>query len=238
MDLKRFFLVSFHLLVGVTIVVLIDPCDDSFLSSYGRGSLSSEYIHTTAATCDMFWPNKTWNFRNTFVGLNTTQSCPAMKHCSNLYSLWMMGTLPVSNDIVPKLFCETEATGCCKNVNNTTIKVRKCSLLRVYFHRNSTGCDKAFCFERPDVDHAPMRNSSVATVSPINIGNETNASGQTSSDHIPDWSICPIAMLIAAIMYLIILVIVFLKQRVNRKIHVVDDKAEKIIQARKNRIAK
>uniref|UniRef100_A0A8W8KKM8 Uncharacterized protein n=1 Tax=Magallana gigas TaxID=29159 RepID=A0A8W8KKM8_MAGGI len=93
MDLKRFFLVSFHLLVGVTIVVL--------------------------------------------------------------------RTLPVSNDIVPKLFCETEATGCCKNVNNTTIKVRECSLLRVYFHRNSTGCDKAFCFERPDVDHAPMRNSSV-----------------------------------------------------------------------------
>lgn len=80
-----------------------------------------------------------------------------------------------------------------------------------------------------------MRNSSVATVSPINIGNETNASGQTSSDHIPDWSI---AMLIAAIMYLIILVIVFLRQRINRKIHVVDDKAEKIIQARKNRIAK
>lgn len=235
MDLKRFFLVSFHLLVGVTIVVLIDPCDDSFLSSYGRGSLSSEYIHTTAATCDMFWPNETWNFRYIFIGLNTTQSCPAMNHCSNLYSLWMMGTLPVSNDIVPKLFCETEATGCCKS--NVTISIRKCSLLRVYFHRNSTGCDKAFCFaERPGVDHAPMRNSSVATVSPINIGNETNTSDQTSSDYIPDWSICLIVMLIAVIIYLIL--VVFLRQRINRKRHVVDDKAEKIIQARKNRIAK
>lgn len=44
----------------------------------------------------------------------------------------------------PKQFCEIGATGCCKN--NISINVRKCSPLRVYFHRNSTGCDKAFCF--------------------------------------------------------------------------------------------
>uniref|UniRef100_A0A8W8KRJ9 CCHC-type domain-containing protein n=1 Tax=Magallana gigas TaxID=29159 RepID=A0A8W8KRJ9_MAGGI len=175
MDITRFFLVSFHWLVGVPMVILIDPCNDSFLSSNRKGSLLSEYIHTTAATCDMFWPNETWNFRNTFVGLNTTQSCPAMKHCR---------TLPDSNDIVPKLFCETEAIGCCES--NVTISIRKCSLLRVYFHRNSTGCDKAFCFVIRAQDLALFTRFAMSDSESVLLGGDTDKNSSTPAADISD----------------------------------------------------
>lgn len=61
---------------------LDDRCNDTFLLSIGRGSLSSEYTSAAAATCEMYWPNRGWHNNNVFVGLNITQGCPAMNQCS------------------------------------------------------------------------------------------------------------------------------------------------------------
>lgn len=91
MDLVRFFLVSYPWFVGASVVVIpYDRCNDTFLLSIGRGSLSSEYTSAAAATCEMYWPNRGWHNNNVFVGLNITQGCPAMNQCSK-HKNWTYG---------------------------------------------------------------------------------------------------------------------------------------------------
>lgn len=69
---------------------LDDRCNDTFLLSIGRGSLSSEYTSAAAATCEIDWPNRGWHNNNVFVGLNITQGCPAMNQCSK-HKNWTHG---------------------------------------------------------------------------------------------------------------------------------------------------
>lgn len=69
---------------------LDDRCNDTFLLSIGRGSLSSEYTPAAAATCEMYWPNHGWHNNNVFVVLNITQGCPAMNQCSK-HKNWTYG---------------------------------------------------------------------------------------------------------------------------------------------------
>lgn len=149
MDLLRFFLVSYHCLVGVSKNIPFNPCNATFLLSIGRGSLSSEHISAAAATCEMLWPNHGWHNYNIFVGFNITERCPAMNQCT-YHTNWTNETLPISNSPESKYICETGATGCCEN--NTIANVRNCIPFRVYFHRTSKGCDEAYCYVNgPDV---------------------------------------------------------------------------------------
>lgn len=150
MDVRIFFMLAFYWVVGDTLVHPIYHCNDNFLSSIGKGSITSEFITTAAASCEIL-QSHSWYNAIIFIGLNNTQMCPAMNHCSNLTPPWMMGTLPLSNAPVSRQICETGATGCCEN--NTLITVRNCSPFHFYFHRNSTGCDKAYCYVNgPDVN--------------------------------------------------------------------------------------
>nr|XP_034302939.1 uncharacterized protein LOC117681646 isoform X3 [Crassostrea gigas] len=95
MDLVRFFLVSYHWLVGVsTNVIPYQLCTSTFLSNIGNGSVSSDYTPTAAVTCEMLWLNNSWYNDNIFVGLNSTKGCPAKNHCSNQTPLWMKENRP------------------------------------------------------------------------------------------------------------------------------------------------
>lgn len=241
MDLVRFFLVSYHWLVGVsTNVIPYQLCTSTFLSNIGNGSVSSDYTPTAAVTCEMLWLNNSWYNDNIFVGLNSTKGCPAKNHCSNQTPLWMKGTLPVSNSRVSKHICKTNATGCCENITDTDI--RNCTPFLVYFHRNSTSCDKAYCYEnRPYVTPTPgastsgvvlqintgygtTRSGNTYSVSPINIGIGTNTCGYRSLACIPIWLICLIA--IASIICLTLgLILLWRKVNLQRKTHDVDDPA-------------
>lgn len=69
-----------------------DRCNKTFLSIIAKGSISSEYTSTTAATCEKLWPNNSWYNYNFFVGLTNTQRCPAMNHCNNQIPLWVNGS--------------------------------------------------------------------------------------------------------------------------------------------------
>lgn len=181
MDLVIFFLVSYPWFVGASVVVIpYDRCNNTFLLSIGRGSLSSEYTSAAAATCEMYWLNRGWHNNNVFVGLNITQGCPAMNHCSK-HKNWTYETLPVTNSPEYKHICETGSTGCCEK--NSIANVRNCTSFNLYFHRTSKGCDKDYCFVNgPHVMHTPGKSTSgAAVVLPINTRNGTILSGHTTS---------------------------------------------------------
>lgn len=177
MDLMRFFLVSYHWLVGVSVLNTYRTCNDTFLSSIVNGSISSKYIFTAAATC-VFWPNQTKYNHNLFVGVNITQGCPAMNHCSN-QTLWINGTLPISNGTVPIQICESGASGCCKN--NTITNVNNCTPYSVYFHNTSKGCNEVYCYVNGQ-NVKPTPGQSTIVVLPTNTGNGT--SGHTASGRL------------------------------------------------------
>nr|XP_034302927.1 uncharacterized protein LOC105319641 isoform X2 [Crassostrea gigas] len=179
MDPRIFFLVSIYWVFGVSIVDIKYRCNDTFLPS--NGSISSEYYPLAAATCDMVWPNNSIGRQtlDTFVGLHK-QGCPARNQCSPVFlSRWLNGTISFSIGSISKPICEINATGCCEN--NTMIKVGNCSSFHVYFHRNSTGCDEAHCYENgPDVYPTPGKSTS-GVVLPINTENGTSPSSYTTS---------------------------------------------------------
>lgn len=205
-------------------VVLFDPCNETFLSNNGRGSISSGYNPIEAATC-VFWSNNTWHILNIFVGLHAAERCPPLNQCNSSKTLswhWMNGMLPVSKGIEYKKFCEINATGCCEN--NTMMKISDCLPVSVYFIRNSTGCVEAYCYvNEPDVNHNLGTNMS--SVELVNKRNETNQCANTSSARISIWLICLIALLVASNVFLIFY-IVYIRFKVQRKTHVVEGNAK------------
>ncbi|XP_052673719.1 uncharacterized protein LOC128155876 isoform X1 [Crassostrea angulata] len=223
MDLRSFFLVSIQWLVGVTMDVLFDACNETFLSNNGRGSMSSGYIPIEAATC-VFWSSNNWHILNTFVGHHTTLACPTLSQCNSSKTFswrWMNGMLPVSKGIEYKQFCEINATGCCEN--KTSMKISACLPVSVYFNRNSTGCVEAHCYvNEPDVNNTLGTN-----MSSVNNRNETYRCANTSSAGIPIWTTCLIAILIASNICLTLgLVLLWLKVNLQRKTHDVTDPAQ------------
>lgn len=73
-------------------LISVSLCNDNFLSNIGKGSITSEFISTAAASCEILQSHSRYN-AIIFIGLNNTQMCPAMNHCSNLTPLWMMGRI-------------------------------------------------------------------------------------------------------------------------------------------------